>query len=265
MTEPWAKRMRLRCHKTVGPNRGHGHGGRRETAAGGGMAFRNDKQRDGQESMSDKDSQGRDSQRPQEQYFSASPTSPEVRRTIHVQLAGREVAAEVSHGVFSGNRLDLGTSVLLRRVPEPPERGNLLDLGCGWGPIALTLGLLAPAATIWAVDVNRRALDLTRDNAHSQNLGNIRVAEPDDVPADVRFDAIWSNPPIRVGKEALHGMLMRWLPRLSDHGVAYLVVQRNLGADSLIPWLSATLGEGYAVSKYASAKGYRVIEVLRQA
>ncbi|MCI1219188.1 MAG: methyltransferase [Bifidobacterium sp.] len=201
----------------------------------------------------------------QEQYFTASPNSPDARRTIHVQLAGREVAAEVSHGVFSGNRLDLGTSVLLRRAPAPPEHGDLLDLGCGWGPIALTLGLRSPAARIWAVDVNRRALELTRSNAVSQRLANIHAVEPADVPTDVRFDAIWSNPPIRVGKEALHDMLVRWIPRLSDHGAAYLVVQRNLGADSLVPWLSEELGEGYAVSKYASAKGYRVIEVIRQA
>ncbi|MCH4209280.1 class I SAM-dependent methyltransferase [Bifidobacterium sp.] len=201
----------------------------------------------------------------QEQYFSTSPNSPDVRRTIRVQLAGREVAAEVSHGVFSGNRLDLGTSVLLRRAPKPPTHGDLLDLGCGWGPIALTLGLLSPAATVWAVDVNRRALELTRDNAGSQQLINIHAVEPDEVPDETLFDAIWSNPPIRVGKEALHELLMRWLPRLSGHGAAYLVVQRNLGADSLIPWLAQALGGGYAVSKYASAKGYRVIEVVRQA
>lgn len=207
-----------------------------------------------------------------EQYFSADPSSKDVRRTLHVQLRGRDTDVEVSNGVFSGSRLDLGTSVLLRQAPEPPEHGNLLDLGCGWGPIALSLAFASPEATVWAADVNERALELTELNAKRNGCGNVRVirtdadAKPVDPTAlspDLTFDAIWSNPPIRIGKEALHTMLMNWLPRLSPDGVTYLVVQKNLGADSLINWLADALGDGYAVSKYHSAKGFRVIEVAR--
>lgn len=207
-----------------------------------------------------------------EQYFSADPSSKDVRRTLHVQLRGRDTDVEVSNGVFSGSRLDLGTSVLLKQAPEPPEHGNLLDLGCGWGPIALSLAFASPEATVWAADVNERALELTELNAKRNGCGNVRVirtdadAKPVDPTAlspDLTFDAIWSNPPIRIGKEALHTMLMNWLPRLSTDGVAYLVVQKNLGADSLINWLADALGDGYAVSKYHSAKGFRVIEVAR--
>ncbi|KFI70617.1 class I SAM-dependent methyltransferase [Bifidobacterium merycicum] len=207
-----------------------------------------------------------------EQYFSADPSSKDVRRTLHVQLRGRDTDVEVSNGVFSGSRLDLGTSVLLKQAPEPPEHGNLLDLGCGWGPIALSLAFASPEATVWAADVNERALELTELNAKRNGCGNVRVirtdadAKPVDPTAlspDLTFDAIWSNPPIRIGKEALHTMLMNWLPRLSPDGVTYLVVQKNLGADSLINWLADALGDGYAVSKYHSAKGFRVIEVAR--
>lgn len=207
-----------------------------------------------------------------EQYFSADPSSKDVRRTLHVQLRGRDTDVEVSNGVFSGSRLDLGTSVLLEQAPEPPEHGNLLDLGCGWGPIALSLAFASPEATVWAADVNERALELTELNAKRNGCGNVRVirtdadAKPVDPTAlspDLTFDAIWSNPPIRIGKEALHTMLMNWLPRLSPDGVTYLVVQKNLGADSLINWLADALGDGYAVSKYHSAKGFRVIEVAR--
>ena len=207
-----------------------------------------------------------------EQYFSADPSSKDVRRTLHVQLRGRDTDVEVSNGVFSGSRLDLGTSVLLKQAPEPPEHGNLLDLGCGWGPIALSLAIASPEATVWAADVNERALELTELNTKRNGCGNVRVirtdadAKPVDPTAlspDLTFDAIWSNPPIRIGKEALHTMLMNWLPRLSPDGVAYLVVQKNLGADSLINWLADALGDGYAVSKYHSAKGFRVIEVAR--
>ena len=215
-----------------------------------------------------------------EQYFSAEPSSRDVRRTMEVELRGAVAKVETSNGVFSGSRLDLGTSVLLREAPEPPESGAFLDLGCGWGPVTLALALASPGADVWAVDVNARALELTAGNARANGLGNVHTTRTDEageplaeqteacceaMPRDLAFDLIWSNPPIRIGKEALHTLLMAWLPRLRAGGAAYLVVQRNLGADSLIPWLAEALGEGYAVSKYHSAKGYRVIEVVRHA
>ena len=203
-------------------------------------------------------------------YFTARPASADERRTLTVRLAGREVTVETAGGVFSPGRLDLGTEVLLRTVPEPPPSGDLLDLGCGWGPVALTLALQAPAARVWAVDVNERALDLVRRNAERLGLSNVRAVTPDDVPDDVAFAAVWSNPPIRVGKEALHAMLLRWLPRLAPAADGYLVVQRNLGADSLQRWLADALpevtGRGSApleVERAASAKGFRVLRVHR--
>lgn len=198
-----------------------------------------------------------------EQYFTASPASLDERRTIQVNLAGHQIPVQVSNGVFSANRLDLGTSVLLKKAPTPPPTGDFLDLGCGWGPIALSMGLLSPEASVYAVDVNERALDLTRRNAESNGLKGIQAVLPDQLPDDLMFDLIWSNPPIRVGKEALHELLMNYLPRLKPGGRAYLVVQRNLGADSLVPWLSKNLGDGWTVTKAASAKGFRIIEIGR--
>lgn len=198
-----------------------------------------------------------------EQYFAADPQSKDVRRKLHVTLRGNEADVEVSNGVFSGGRLDLGTSVLLRQAPEPPEEGSFLDLGCGWGPIALTLGFESPKSEIWALDVNERALELTRRNAEINGVKNVRTVLAADIPSDTTFDLIWSNPPIRVGKEVLHELLMTWLPRLNNGGAAYLVVQKNLGSDSLIPWLASHLGDGYEVGKYASSKGFRVIKVVK--
>ena len=198
-----------------------------------------------------------------EQYFVARPASPDQRRTIQVELAGRTRQVEVSHGVFSSGRLDLGTSVLLKRVPQPPAEGDFLDLGCGWGPIALSMAIQSPKARVYAVDTNLRALNLTASNTQTLGIDRVRTLTPEQVPDDLRFDLIWSNPPIRVGKAALHDLLMTYLPRLKPQGRAYLVVQRNLGADSLIPWLAEALGSGWTVEKYASAKGYRVIEVGR--
>ena len=168
-----------------------------------------------------------------EQYFSAEPASKDVRRTLNVTLRGHEATAQVSNGVFSGSRVDLGTSVLLKHAPEPPLTGDFLDLGCGWGPIALTLAFESPEANVWAVDVNERAVDLTHANAQANGHTNIHTAQVDEsstplpaenqpafcetVPSDLTFDVIWSNPPIRVGKEALHTLLMACLAE--GHGV----------------------------------------------
>jgi 16S rRNA (guanine1207-N2)-methyltransferase len=196
-------------------------------------------------------------------YFSAEPAAPDERRTLHVRLAGRDVDVQTSRGVFSPHRVDLGTSVLLRYVPDPPDAGHLLDLGCGWGPLALSMAMLAPSATVWAVDVNARALDLVRANAAALGLGGVRAVPPDGVPDDVALAALWSNPPIRVGKTELHAMLRRWLPRLRAGAAAHLVVQRNLGGDSLHAWLGAELGPEFQTVRAGSAKGFRVLRVTR--
>jgi 16S rRNA (guanine1207-N2)-methyltransferase len=196
-------------------------------------------------------------------YFSSSPASPENLRRVRVTLDGRDLEVTTAGGVFSPDRLDVGTAVLLANTPAAPPGGQLLDLGCGWGPIALTLALQSPHATVWAVDVNERALDLVRRNAAQLGLENVNAVTPDDVPDGLSFRGIRSNPPIRVGKNELHGLLERWLPRLDERSDAWLVVQRNLGSDSLQRWLAATFDHGYSVHRAATGRGYRVIKVRR--
>lgn len=160
--------------------------------------------------------------------------------------------------MFSSGRIDPGTKYLLLEAPTPPATGELLDLGCGYGPIALTMATRAPAATVWALDVNRRAVSLTRDNARSAGLDNVRAVMPDQLPGDVRFAAIWTNPPVRIGKAALHRLLASCLRRLEDDGQAVVVMQKNLGSDSLHRWLE---GEGWAVQRLGSRMGYRLLEI----
>lgn len=196
-------------------------------------------------------------------YFSAEPASADERRTINVPLAGSTHAVHVAPGIFSPDRIDQGTSVLLQHAPQPPASGTFLDLGCGWGPMALSMGLYSPDAIVHAMDVNERAMDLARLNAESLGLRNIRVSTADEVPADVRFDLIWSNPPIRVGKAVLHDLLRAWLPRLSDDGEAYLVVQRNLGSDSLQKWLNENL-DGLVADRFTSVRGFRILRVTHR-
>ena len=203
---------------------------------------------------------------PAQPHYFETPTGEEHRREVTVTLAGRELEVVTADGVFSGGRVDLGTRVLFREVPPPPA-GDLLDLGCGWGPVALTMALRSPSARVWAVDVNERAVALAAENARRLHLPGVTAVTPDQVPDGVRFAAIWSNPPIRVGKEALHALLLRWLPRLAPDGAAYLVAQRNLGADSLHAWLAGQSPEPgaprFTVTRAGSAKGYRVLRVTR--
>lgn len=197
-------------------------------------------------------------------YFSSSPDSEMGLRSLSVTLAGAPRQLLTGNGIFSPDRIDVGTAVLLAAAPTPPPSGDFLDIGSGWGPIALTLALESPRATVWAVDVNERALDLVRRNAAALGLENVRAVLPDEVPDDVTFRTIWSNPPIRVGKDELHGLLERWIPRLQPASDGYLVVQRNLGSDSLHRWLDATLPGDFSVVRASTGKGYRVLRVRRR-
>ncbi len=216
-------------------------------------------------------------------YFTSSPAAPAQHRPLAVSLAGRQRSLQSASGVFSADRLDAGTAVLLDTVPPPPQRGNLVDLGCGWGPIALEMALASPEADVWAVDVNTRALELTAANAGALGLSRVRAVTPDAVPAGLVVDALWSNPPVRVGKAVLHEMLATWLPRLrrptrdgeaGDPGVgarpgavAHLVVHRHLGSDSLARWIAQErfTDDGRAVRadvvRTTSVDGYRVLRV----
>jgi 16S rRNA G1207 methylase RsmC len=194
-----------------------------------------------------------------EHYF-VTPAGELKPRTIEVRLSDRDFTVTTAGGVFSPDHIDDGTEVLLFEVPKPPLEGHLLDIGCGWGPLALTLALEAPDATVWAVDVNERALELVRRNAEAVGVSNINAVRPEDVPDDVRFATIWSNPPIRIGKEALHGLLEHWMPRLDAGAEGWLVVQRNLGADSLHRWMMSEFGD-LEITRSGVGKGYRVLKV----
>lgn len=193
-------------------------------------------------------------------YFSERPGTASRPGSVDLVLPDLHLRMETDSGVFSPERVDLGTRILLETVPPPPSEGDLLDLGCGYGPIALTMASRAPGATVWAVDVNRRAVELTERNARAAGLHRVRPVHADELPDGVTFRAIWSNPAIRIGKQALHDMLTRWLSRLAPGGVAYLVVQKHLGSDSLQRWLGE---QGWQASREASRAAYRILKVER--
>ena len=199
-----------------------------------------------------------------EQYFTDSePASADELHLIRDRVRGFDLEMWVSDRVVSGSRIAFGSGQLRAAAPALPERGNFLDVGCGWGPLAVTMGLESPEANVWAVDVNSRALDLTARNASLNEAANVHTLHAEEAPEKLRsqgitFDVIWSNPPISIGKTALQELLNTWLSKLRSDGVAYLVVQKNLGADSLTQWLCQ---QGFPAEKIASKKGYRIIEV----
>jgi 16S rRNA (guanine1207-N2)-methyltransferase len=193
-------------------------------------------------------------------YFAPDPEVPSAPRTLRLDLPDRSLSLQSDAGVFAADGVDAATKYLLLDAPEPPRSGTFVDLGCGYGPIACTLAARRPEAEVWAVDVNRRALELCRANAAALDLANVRVVPADDVPDDLAVDLLWSNPPIRVGKAALHELLTAWLRRLTPTGAAVLVVHKHLGADSLQRWLD---GEGWATSRLGSRGGNRLLEVRR--
>ncbi len=192
-------------------------------------------------------------------YFDASPDVASDRRVLELSLPDIHLRLTADRGVFAAEQIDTGTKYLLLEAPLPPP-GNLtmLDVGCGYGPIALTLAKRAPTSTVWAVDVNERALALCEFNAKEAGVNNVTVALPDAVPPELLFDRIYANPPIRIGKTALHDLLTTWLNRLAPGGIAYLVVQKHLGADSLTSWLSQ---QGWPAQKLSSRKAFRILEV----
>jgi len=194
------------------------------------------------------------------QYFAEQPAAAHRPGTVHLVLPDMHLSLATDAGVFSPGRLDPGTRLLLEAAPPPPPEGDLLDLGAGYGPLALALAKRSPGARIWAVDVNRRALELCTGNAAAAGLANVRCVPADEASLPATYQLIWSNPPIRIGKQALHSMLTAWLGRLAPGAAAYLVVQRNLGSDSLQRWLADS---GWDATRHAARAGYRVLEVRR--
>ena len=191
-------------------------------------------------------------------YFDTSPRAAHRPGLVRVVLPDVYLELETDSGVFSPGRLDPGTRLLLEKAPAPPPEGDLLDLGCGYGPVACVLAKRSPAATVWAVDVNERALGLCARNAAAAGLDNVRCVTPGSPDIPEEFAGIWSNPPVRIGKAPLHDLLLTWLARLAPGAHASLVMGRNLGADSLHSWLTE---QGWSVTRLAARSGYRLLQV----
>jgi len=200
----------------------------------------------------------------EEHYFSSDPAAAKKTISISIQVAGDEIQLQAASGTFSSSKLDAGTAVLLKQEKSFPKDGAVLDLGCGWGPIGISIAYSSPSARVFGVDINQRSIEQSNLNASALKLPNYQAMHSKDLPAELRFSAIWSNPPIRVGKKVLHELMQTFIPRLEPGGRAMLVVQKNLGADSFQRWLANTF-DSCEVRRFATDKGYRVIELISPA
>ena len=179
-----------------------------------------------------------------------------------MRAPGISAELRTESGVFGAQRVDRGTMVLLRNAPGPLADTGVVDLGSGYGPIAVTMARRTPSAGILAVEVNQRALALTANNAQALSADNVFAVAPEEVPAALRFDGLYSNPPIKIGRDELQSLLADWLGRLVGGADAWLVVKQSMGADSLQNWL---IGTGFPTARAASKQGYRLLRVTRPA
>ena len=193
-------------------------------------------------------------------YFNRKPETPSKRQTMEVELAGSKLKVLTDRGVFSSAGVDKGTQVLLKHTELVAMSGTVMDLGAGWGAISISLARSNPDLEVLAIEINSRAIELIEANAELLNLQNIKTLQLSQVQNE-SIDQIWSNPPIRIGKPALHELLIESFTKLKKGGEAFLVVQKHLGADSLAKWLEQE--QNHRVQKIDNSKGFRVFRVTK--
>ena len=192
-------------------------------------------------------------------YFAERPDVASAPDEVELALPDVHLRLATDRGVFSHGRVDAGTKLLLLKVPAPPPAGDLLDLGCGVGPIALTMA--TPRAGGHGVGRRRQrtgAGAVRGERRRPTGSPTSASPRPTRCPTTCASPTIWSNPPIRIGKAALHDLLLRWLGRLAPDGDAHLVVHKHLGADSLQRWLAE---QGHPTERTSSSAGYRILHV----
>ncbi|MBR2570642.1 MAG: class I SAM-dependent methyltransferase [Clostridia bacterium] len=193
-------------------------------------------------------------------YYTAEPASESRPVRIEQQMFGQKFVFTTDHGVFSRDGVDPGTALLAKSVP--PLSGRVLDLGCGWGALGIPLAKINPGAHFVLSDVNRRAVQLARDNARANGLSNLEVVESDGFgQIEGSFDAILSNPPIRAGKQVLLSLFAEAYARLSAGGSLYLVIRTQQGAASYLRFLQAL---SPAASVIARGGGYRILHLRKE-
>ncbi|MGN7360934.1 class I SAM-dependent methyltransferase [Paenibacillus sp. SAF-054] len=194
-------------------------------------------------------------------YYSNQPEASHDRRQLEETLRGQTLKFVSDAGVFSKKGVDFGSKVLIEAM-DIPEHAEVLDVGCGYGPIGFVAARLAVKGHVTMLDVNSRAVELAKENAKLNGIGNVTVLESDLFAAvkDKSFDVVLTNPPIRAGKDTVHAIFEQAYAHLRDGGTLWIVIQKKQGAPSAKAKLEGLFGRVEEVTK---DKGYRIFKAIK--
>ncbi len=195
-------------------------------------------------------------------YYTKDPQSASDIRKLEVMLRQQKLSFFSDSGVFSKGKVDFGTQLLIESIDCLPVNAQILDMGCGYGPVGLTLAKEAPQRHVTLVDNNQRAVELTKRNAELNGIHNVTIKHSYlfDALGQTSFQAILSNPPIRAGKEVVYSLLEQSFHHLSQRGEMWIVIQKKQGAESAFNKLQTIFPQ---VQEMAKKKGYRIIRAKK--
>lgn len=197
-----------------------------------------------------------------EHYYTKDPKVRSDRKTISWSLRGKTLHFTTDAGVFSKGGVDFGSQLLIESFLMPDVDGDVLDVGCGYGPIGLTIATLYPERQIQMVDVNERAIALSQENAAQNHVQNTKIYPSNGLLAvkDSNFAAILTNPPIRAGKDVVFSFYEDSFTKLRSGGELWVVIQKKQGAPSSAKHLEEFFGN---VSVVAKRKGYYILKAIK--
>ncbi|MEK3719630.1 class I SAM-dependent methyltransferase [Paenibacillus sp. FSL H8-0034] len=196
-----------------------------------------------------------------EHYYSQKPTAAHDLHQIQETLRGRTYTFVTDAGVFSKKGVDYGSKVLIESL-QISEGSEILDVGCGYGPMGIAAAGLAIHGTVTMVDINERAVELARMNAERNRVTNVEIMQSDKLDAVMNrtFDVVITNPPIRAGKETVHQIFEQAHQVLRDGGSLWIVIQKKQGAPSAFAKLESLFAH---VQEMGKDKGYRIIKAQK--
>jgi 16S rRNA (guanine1207-N2)-methyltransferase len=197
-----------------------------------------------------------------EHYYSEKPTVKSNPKTWSYMLKNHELRFTSDHGVFSKDTIDFGTRLLIETFKFPETEGDILDVGCGYGPVGISLAKTEPSRKIKMVDVNERAVELSKQNAKANHVTNVEALQSNlfENVSKTGYAAILSNPPIRTGKKLVHKLLEEAYHFLVSNGELWIVIQKKQGAPSAKEKLESLFDEVDIIEK---SKGYFIIRAKK--
>ncbi|WP_462412551.1 class I SAM-dependent methyltransferase [Neobacillus sp. Marseille-QA0830] len=197
-----------------------------------------------------------------EHYYSRTQNVESNPKYWEYTLRNHLFRFKTDNGVFSKREVDFGSRLLIETFRMPDIEGDILDVGCGYGPIGLAIAKEYSRSTVHMVDVNERAIELAKENAEKNGISNVKIYESDRLEnvMEMAFAAILTNPPIRAGKKTVHDIFEQSFDRLASSGELWVVIQKKQGAPSALEKLKELFSRVETVDK---SKGYFIIKATK--